>query len=164
MASISRQSGVTQKESRARRLKRRVGVLSERFLINPFVRWVVARRLMRRTFAILETTGRKTGLPRRTPVGYGLDGDVFWLVAGHGRGAGYVRNLQVDPRVRLSLGGQWRTGTASILDDDDARQRLRLLARSYGLARRLDAGILRLVSTDPLTVRIDLDPVAEADT
>ena len=31
--------------------------------------------------ALLETTGRRTGLPRRTPVCDGLDGEVFWLVA-----------------------------------------------------------------------------------
>jgi hypothetical protein len=32
-------------------------------------------------FAMLETTGRRTGLPRHTPVGNGLAGDTFWLVA-----------------------------------------------------------------------------------
>ena len=31
--------------------------------------------------ALLETTGRRTGQPRRTPVCDGLDGDTFWLVA-----------------------------------------------------------------------------------
>jgi F420H(2)-dependent quinone reductase len=34
--------------------------------------------------ALLETTGRRTGLPRRTPVCDGLDGETFWLVAQHG--------------------------------------------------------------------------------
>lgn len=37
--------------------------------------------------ALLETTGRRTGLPRRTPVCDGLDGEVFWLVAERGRRA-----------------------------------------------------------------------------
>jgi len=34
--------------------------------------------------ALLETTGRRTGQPRRTPVCDGLDGDTFWLVAQRG--------------------------------------------------------------------------------
>jgi F420H(2)-dependent quinone reductase len=29
-------------------------------------------------------TGRRTGLARHIPVGNGLDGDTFWLVAAHG--------------------------------------------------------------------------------
>jgi F420H(2)-dependent quinone reductase len=31
--------------------------------------------------ALLETTGRRTGRPRRTPVCDGLDGEIFWLLA-----------------------------------------------------------------------------------
>jgi deazaflavin-dependent oxidoreductase (nitroreductase family) len=41
-----------------------------------------------RAFALLETTGRRTGLARHTPVGNGVDGDTFWLVAAHGPQAG----------------------------------------------------------------------------
>ena len=59
-----------------------------------------------RAFALLETTGRRTGLARQTPVGNGLDGDTFWLVAAHGAQADYVRNLQAEPRVRVKAGGR----------------------------------------------------------
>ena len=40
-----------------------------------------------------------------------------------------VKNIQVDPRVRVRVrvGGRWRTGTAHILEDDDPRARLRWL-------------------------------------
>jgi len=65
-----------------------------------------------RAFALLETTGRRTGLARHTPVGNGLDGDTFWLVAAHGTQAGYVRNLQAGPRARVRAGGMWGAGTA----------------------------------------------------
>ncbi|WUH96039.1 nitroreductase family deazaflavin-dependent oxidoreductase [Streptomyces sp. NBC_00433] len=34
--------------------------------------------------ALLETTGLRTGLPRRTPVCDGLTDEVFWLVAQRG--------------------------------------------------------------------------------
>jgi len=52
-----------------------------------------------RAFALLETTGRRTGRARHTPVGNGLSGDTFWLVAAHGTQADYVRNLQAEPRA-----------------------------------------------------------------
>lgn len=83
--------------------------------------------------ALLETTGRQTGLPRRTPVCDGLDGERFWLIAQHGREADWVRNIEVNPRVRVKVSGlrsRWRTGTAHILDGDDPRERQRALARA----------------------------------
>jgi hypothetical protein len=90
----------------------------------------------------------------------GLDGDTFWIVAQHGRGADYVRNIEADPRVRvkgsLSRTG-WRTGTAHILDDDDPEERMRILG-SGNRWRRLCLQASGAIATNPLTVRIDLDP------
>jgi deazaflavin-dependent oxidoreductase (nitroreductase family) len=51
-----------------------------------------------RAFALLETIGRTSGVVRYTPVGNGLDGEGFWLIAAHGMQADYVRNLLADPR------------------------------------------------------------------
>ncbi len=44
-------------------------------------------------YALLETKGRTTGQPRRTPVGDGsvTGTNMFWLVAEHGFDAGYVK-------------------------------------------------------------------------
>jgi deazaflavin-dependent oxidoreductase (nitroreductase family) len=110
--------------------------------------------------ALLETTGRRTARPRRTPVCDGLDGEVFWLVAQRGRRADWVRNIQADPRVRVKVrtgsGVVWRAGTARILDADDPRERWRLISRG-NLARRLCVSASAAMGTDPLTVRIDLD-------
>jgi deazaflavin-dependent oxidoreductase (nitroreductase family) len=77
--------------------------------------------------AILETTGRNSGRPRRTPVGRSLDGDTRWIVAEHGRKASYVRNIEADPRVRIKIGRRWRTGTAHLMLDDDPRARQRAM-------------------------------------
>jgi deazaflavin-dependent oxidoreductase (nitroreductase family) len=78
-------------------------------------------------YALLETKGRKTGKPRRTPVGEGRIGNQFWLVAEHGMKAGYVRNIERDPHVRLKLREGLRyhlhTGTVHLLSDDDPRER-----------------------------------------
>ena len=110
--------------------------------------------------ALLETTGRRTGQPRRTPVCDGLDGETFWLVAQRGRDADWVKNIQANPRVRVKVrsrsGINWRTGTAHILDDDDPRERWRRIGGG-NLARRLCVRASAAVGTAPLTVRIDLD-------
>lgn len=122
-----------------------------KYVVNPIVRASVERGLAPPSYAILETLGRKSRQPRRTPVGNGLDGDTFWIVAEHGRRAGYVRNIEADPRVRVKVRGGWRQGVASVLSDDDPRER----QRSIGL--RFNAAVVRAMGTDLLTVRVDLE-------
>ena len=129
--------------------KRRVTTVLGRYLVNPPAKVLAGRRLWP-FHAVLETKGRRTGQPRQTPVGNGLDGDTFWIVAEHGRRAGYVRNIEADPRVRVNVGGRWRAGTAHLLPDDDPRERQRSL-------QRLNSFFVRSAGTDLLTVRIDLD-------
>lgn len=112
------------------------------------------------TYAVLETTGRRTGLPRQIPVANGLDGDTFWLISAHGRHANYVHNLLADPRVRVGFGRDgelhWRTGMARLVPDDDTRTRQRELARGR-FGYRIDAMLLRAIATDLTTIRIDFD-------
>jgi deazaflavin-dependent oxidoreductase (nitroreductase family) len=124
-------------------------------LFNPVVRPLLEHGVRIPGYALLETTGRKSGLPRRTPVGDGLEGSTFWIVSEHGRRSSYVRNVEADPRVRIRVRGRWRTGTAHPLPDDDTRERQRLLGRRLGA--RINAASVRRLGTDLLTVRIDLD-------
>jgi deazaflavin-dependent oxidoreductase (nitroreductase family) len=118
---------------------------------NRLIRWRLREGRAPRAFALLETIGRKSGMPRQTPVGNGLVGDTFWLIAFHGRQADYVRNLLAQPQVRVKVGDRWRVGRAVVLPDDDAR------ARSYTLPHQWDKAIGRLIGSAPLTVRIDLE-------
>jgi deazaflavin-dependent oxidoreductase (nitroreductase family) len=129
-------------------LKRRIATLLSGYLVNPLVK-VIAGRVPGAP-ALLETIGRKSGAPRHTPVGNGLSGDTFWLVAEHGRHSDYVRNIVANPRVRVRVGGTWRAGTAHLMPKDDPRARL-------GKLDPLNSMIVRLVGTELLTVRIDLD-------
>ena len=122
---------------------------------NRLIRMALRAGVAPRAFALLETTGRRSGLARHTPVGNGLDGDTFWLVAAHGTQADYVRNLQAEPRVRVKAGGIWRAGTAVVLPGDDPA------ARSQTLPHQWDAAIGRMMASAPLTIRIDLDPLPE---
>jgi deazaflavin-dependent oxidoreductase (nitroreductase family) len=119
---------------------------------NRLTRFALRKGMAPRAFALLETTGRRSGLPRHTPIGNGLVGDTFWLVAAHGNQADYIRNMRANPRVRLKIDRRWRSGTAVLLPDDDTD------ARSRTLPYRWDAAIGRLMATTPLTIRIDLDP------
>ena len=128
--------------------KRRITNAAARYVANPivarlagFVPW----------WALLETTGRKSGRPRRNPVGNGLDGDTFWIVAEHGHDAGYVKNIKANSRVRVRVEGRWRSGTAHVMPDDDPVERQKRLGP-------LNAAMVRAVGTDLLTIRIDLDP------
>ena len=130
---------------------------TQRRLMNPVVRGALVRGWRIPGYALLETTGRTSSLPRRTPVGDGLEGDTFWIVAEHGRRADYVRNLEADPKVRVLVRGRWRSGTAVSLPDDDPRARQRVLGR-HRLGRRINDLAVRSFGTDLLTVRIDLDP------
>jgi len=138
----------------------------ERYVLNPQMRLGLALGLAPRAFCLLETTGRRSGKRRRTPIGNGLIGTTFWLVSEHGRHAGYVRNIEANPRVRVKVGRTWLPGSAQILPDDDPFARLDHVASQLGRMRRLDAAIFRFfidrLGTRPLTVRIDLDPPAHA--
>ncbi|MGY5033401.1 nitroreductase/quinone reductase family protein [Streptomyces sp. 900116325] len=109
---------------------------------NPSV-----RLLPRQT--LLETTGRASGLPRRTPVGGRRVGNEFWLVSEYGEKSQYVRNIQADPQVRIRIKGRWHAGTAHLVPQDDARARLRTLPR-------LNSATARAVGTNLLTVRVGL--------
>ncbi len=99
---------------------------------NRLIRVAVRAGLAPGAFALLETTGRRTGLARHTPVGNGLDGDTFWLVAAHGTQADYVRNLQAEPRVRVKADGLWRAGTAVVVPGRGRRRQVADAAAPLG--------------------------------
>ena len=100
-------------------------------------------------WAVIETTGRRTGLNRQVPVGGALRRGSFWLVAGDAGHSSYVRNIEADPAVRVKLHGRWHDGTAHLCPDDDARKRLMRLNPLNGL-------FVWVAGRDLLTIRIDL--------
>jgi deazaflavin-dependent oxidoreductase (nitroreductase family) len=134
--------------------KRRLSKFVTTRLVNPLVRPLLEHGLAPRTHALLETTGRVSGLPRRVPLGNGLRGREFWIVTEHGFATDYVKNIQHDPRVRVKVGRRWHAGTAHLLPEDDVAARLRFLKRPVNDA------LLRAVGTEHITVRIDLDEPA----
>jgi deazaflavin-dependent oxidoreductase (nitroreductase family) len=139
-----------------RETKRRLASGTAKYAFNPVVRGLFRLGLPAPGTAILETIGRKSGRPRRNPVTNGLDDGVFWIVAEHGRRASYVRNIEVNPHVRVRIGRRWRRGTARLVPDDDPRARLRYVASRHPIAR-LNTATVRVMQTDLLTIRIELN-------
>ena len=129
----------------------------ERFLFNPLMRTALRLGLAPRAFALLETTGRRSGRLRQTPIGGGFDGPAYWIVAEHGTACGYVQNLMASPAVRLKIGRRWYTGTATVLPDDEPFARRRAIDRRNGLVGWADGVFFRLAASTPLSVRVDLD-------
>lgn len=107
----------------------------------------LTRRLPTQT--LLETTGRKSGQARRTPLGGSRVGDQFWFVSEFGEKSQYVQNIKANPNVRVRLGGRWHNGTAHLVPDDDPRERLRSLPQ-------INSGLVRAMGTNLLTIRVDL--------
>jgi deazaflavin-dependent oxidoreductase (nitroreductase family) len=141
-------------------MKQQIVHALQKYVLNPPIKMLFAIGVVPPGYALLETTGRKTGKTRRTPVGDARVGYQFWIVAEHGMKAGYVLNLVRHPRVRLKLrkglGARWHTGTAHVLSDDDPRARQRWLTGQVP-SSVANAAAVRLFGTELLTVRIDLD-------
>ena len=131
--------------------KRRLSTWLTTRVVNPMVRRLLERGIAPKSVALLETIGRRSGEPRRTPVGNGLRGSEFWIVTEHGRRAAYVRNIKANPRVRVKVGRRWHAGTARVLEDDDPYERMRKLGRPA------NDTLVRLVGTEHIVIRVDLD-------
>lgn len=127
-------------------------------MMRGLLRWGIAPK----AFALLETTGRRSGLARQTPVGNGLIGDTFWLIAARGRKAHYVANLSTNPAVRVRIGRRWLAGVAQVLPDEDPDRRLADILAHHGWLRRWDARILASSvdhhHDEPMVVRITIAP------
>ncbi len=146
--------------ARSRRIKVLLVRTIQRWAINPLTRALLAVGINPFGLALLETRGRVSGRPRRVPVGNGRTGDAFWIIAEHGARAGYVRNIQHDPhvrvRLRIGLRYRWVAGHATVLPDDDPLARQRRIIAWHPL-RAVNAINVRVLGADLLTVRVQLD-------
>lgn len=82
---------------------------------------------------VLTTTGRKSGLPRESPLACLPDGDDSWLVVGSNFGReqhpAWTGNLLADPVATVAYRRQTHRVRATLLDDDEkARVWPRLVA------------------------------------
>jgi deazaflavin-dependent oxidoreductase (nitroreductase family) len=102
-------------------------------------------------WAVIETTGRKTGLLRQTPVGGRVrDGNSFWLICGERHEAQYVKNIEVNPRVRVRVRGRWHPGTAHLLENESPRS-------WWWRLNPLNTLFITIATRDHAIIRVDLE-------
>ncbi|MCS7070066.1 MAG: nitroreductase family deazaflavin-dependent oxidoreductase, partial [Anaerolinea sp.] len=117
---------------------------------------------------ILTTRGRKTGLPRPTPIEYRQHGSKTYAIAAW-PDADWVKNLRADPVCRVQQGRRHFTARATFLDDPGEMNRaLALFQRTASpstlLLDRVSADergrmvIVRLDPSDEVCTLPPLDP------
>jgi deazaflavin-dependent oxidoreductase (nitroreductase family) len=104
-------------------------------------------------WALLETTGRRSGERRHIPVGGRIIGGDFWMVAVDPHHAGYVKNIEAEPSVRVRTKNEWRTGFAQLLPSDNPRRRMFQVNPVNGL-------YILIAGRNHLTIQVQLDPFA----
>ena|ERR1700722_9472631 len=140
-----------------RPVKRRWEILIGRYTANPLMRGMFKVGITPPGMALVETVGRRTGAVRHTPVvAHTSDGETLWLIAQHGAHAGWVRNFQERPQVRVRLGRQWRSGTAELVPEDNVKARIRTFSDS-AVGRAITAASFRALESQPVSVRIALE-------
>lgn len=70
-----------------------------------------------RFILLLTTMGRKSGLPRVTPLQYEKIGVDYYVGAARGLKADWVRNLQSNPHVEVRVGASRLQATAEVVTD-----------------------------------------------
>ncbi|MBI5294062.1 MAG: nitroreductase family deazaflavin-dependent oxidoreductase [Chloroflexi bacterium] len=104
---------------------------------------------------LLTTTGRKSGLPRVTPLQYEKIGAEYYLGAARGLNADWVRNLLAEPQVELRVGARRVRGQAEVVTDpgrfaDFLEVRLQRHPRMIGLIMEKAHGLPRRPSREQL--------------
>ena len=97
--------------------------------------------------ALIETTGRVSGNPVTTAVGFVEDDDGSLLVAAGADDADWALNLRATPACQVTIGEAARTYIAEEADDETRAATISQLILKYGTpAERLGHGpVFRLV-------------------
>ena len=127
-----------------------------RIVMNPVVAALDRLGIRSSLVVELETVGRKSGEPRRVPLAGRVDGNDLWVISQHGRRAGWAHNIAANPKVRVRIDNEWRTGTATFEPDDDVRARGRSFGGRGRLGQSATALTMRAMESDPISVRIAL--------
>ena len=111
-----------------------------------------------RIFLLLTTTGRKTGLPRETPLQYEEVNGAIYVASARGMDADWVRNIAANPLVTVQIRARRFEGTAEIVTSpariaDFLQLRLERRPRMMG-------AMLRAEGLPPNPTRADLEALA----
>jgi len=119
---------------------------------------------------LLTTTGRKSGLPRTTPLQYELIDGKYCLGAARGKSADWVRNIEANPRVQVRVKRLNFSGTARVSSDtneivDFIETRLKhhplmigmIMEKAHNLPRKPSRQQLEALALDEVMVVITPD-------
>lgn len=114
-----------------------------RFLNQHVALKNVTRLPIQRKVLILTTTGRKSGLPRQTPLQYEEIDGLIYVASARGTEADWYRNLQKEPQVILQFGNKQMEGCAEPITNpgriaDFLQYRLDHHPRMIGAIMRLE--------------------------
>jgi deazaflavin-dependent oxidoreductase (nitroreductase family) len=92
---------------------------------------------------LLKTTGRKSGLPRVTPLQYDEIDGIIYVGSARGVKADWYRNLAEDPNVEVTVGTRKFIGYADLISDsvqiaDFLELRLKLHPKMVGAMLRFE--------------------------
>ena len=135
------------------KFERRVG----RTVLNPLVAAMDRVGIRSSLVVELETIGAKTGQPRRVPLTGRADETGVWVISQHGRRAGWAHNITANPKVRVRVNNQWRSGTATFDPEDDVRARACSIGGGGRISQSAAALAMRAMESDPISVRIAFD-------
>jgi hypothetical protein len=68
--------------------------------------------------------------------------------------AGWAHNITANPKVRVRVNNEWRSGTAAFVADDDVVARARSFGGKNKLSQSATAIGMRALQSDPISVRI----------
>ncbi|MCE7905553.1 MAG: nitroreductase family deazaflavin-dependent oxidoreductase [Anaerolineae bacterium CFX3] len=90
------------------------------------------KTLPTQSYCYLTTPGRVTGKPHEIEIWFGMDGDIIYLLSGGGEKSDWVKNMRVQPQVKVRIGKRHFAGMARFdLDADEESRVRRLLAGKY---------------------------------
>ena len=140
----------SRKALRKFKFERRVG----RTIVNPLIAALDKIGIRASSVVELETTGAKSGQPRLVPLTGRADDGGVWVISQHGRRAGWAHNIAADPKVRVRVDTEWRSGTAAFVPHDDVVARARSFGGGGKLSQSATALGMRALQSDPISVRI----------
>jgi deazaflavin-dependent oxidoreductase (nitroreductase family) len=107
---------------------------------------------------LLTTTGRKSGLPRITPLQYEYIDGKYYLGAALGLQADWVKNIQNNPKVQIQVKSKRIAGQAEVISD--VVQIVDFLAYRYEKHPRMLAAMLRQEGISIPPTRAELETYA----
>ncbi len=101
---------------------------------------------------VLTTWGRKSGLPRHTPIEYRVHGSKIYVISAWGSRPNWYRNLVAQPVVRVRQGRRTFSAQAQVVDDPSEALRVLYLFRKRAPAI-YDVIIAHLSNRESVTPR-----------